>query len=159
MISDDLAAFLESGVSVLVGTRDDQLVPESSRAFGARVGAGGAELTVFLPEAFSARGLSNLRANGRIAVCFSRPSDNRAIQLKGRVLDIREAGEVDRPCVERYRRLWSETLGWVGIPPRILARVAHWPCQAVRFRVEAVFVQTPGPGAGAPLGPQQGAAR
>jgi hypothetical protein len=152
VISDDLAAFLESGISVLVGTRDALLCPESSRAFGARVEPGREEVTVFMPPAFSTRSFENLRDNGRIAVCFSRPLDHRSIQLKGQVLELRECGAEDRPALERYARLAAQTFAEIGIPRRVMARLAFWPCRAVRFRVESVFVQTPGPGAGDPLG-------
>jgi hypothetical protein len=152
VISNDLAAFLESGISVLVGTRDAQLMPESSRAFGARVEAGGTEVTVYMPEAFSTCSFANLRENGRIAVCFSRPSDHRSFQLKGRVLETRGCTEADHPHLDRYARLAGLTFTAIGIPARVLRRLAVLPCRAVRFRVEAVFVQTPGPGAGQPLG-------
>jgi hypothetical protein len=147
----EVAAFITSGISVLVGTRDARLVPESTRGVGARVEAGGAELTVFLADATSARALANLQDNGRIAVCFSRAIDHRSIQLKGPVLSIRAGDGTDQADVER----WVEALGrgWqeIGIPPAVTRRLARWPVHAVRFRIEEVFVQTPGPGAGAPL--------
>ncbi len=154
MISPDLASFLESGIAILVGTRDGRLFPECMRATGARVEAGGAELTLFLPDAVAARTLANLRENGRIAVGFSRAGDHRSFQVKGRVLSLGPAPDADRAAIERYRCVWaSELAAVVGLPPRITLRMAHWPAHAVRLRVDAVFVQTPGPGAGAPLGP------
>ena len=159
MVSREVAAFLESGVSLLVGTRDSRLVPEAIRAFGARVESGAEEATVFLPVAPAARTLANLRENSRIAVCFSRPGDHRSVQLKGGVVSIREADETDRTAIDRYRQLLSEALRAVGVPPRLSRRFAHWPAMAVRFRVQAVFVQTPGPGAGAPLTAAQGGER
>jgi len=133
VISNDLAAFLESGLPVLVGTRDAQLVPESSRGFGARVGAGGTEVTVYMPEAFSTSSFASLRDNGRIAVCFSRPTDHRSFQVKGRVLELGACGDEDRPHLERYARLAAQTLAEVGIPGRILRRLAIFPCRAVRL--------------------------
>jgi len=151
LVSREVAAFLESGVSLLVGSRDARLVPESIRAVGARIESGAEEVTIFLPLAPAARTLANLRENGRIAVCFSRPDDHRSVQLKGRVVSVREADETDRLSIERYRQLLSMGLRAVGVPPRLTRRFAHWPATAVRFRVQAVFVQTPGPGAGAPL--------
>jgi hypothetical protein len=151
MISAELASFLESGVSILVGTRDARLFPECTRALGARVEAGGAELTIFLPDATSAVTVDNLRQNGRLAVAFSRAHDLRSFQLKGRLLELCPATESDRDRIERYRCAWAGALAVVGMPPRITLRVVHWPAQAVRVRVEAIFVQTPGPGAGAPL--------
>jgi hypothetical protein len=101
-LSPEVTSFLESGVSVLVGTSDPRFLPEASRAVGARVEAGGAELTVFLPAATAARSLANLRHNGLIAVCFSRPIDHRSLQVKGRVLSIRDGDAADRATIERY---------------------------------------------------------
>lgn len=149
----EVASFITSGISVLVGTRDARLVPEATRAVGARVEAGGAEVTVFLAGATSARALANLRDNGRIAVCFSRALDHRSIQLKGPVLAIRAGDAADRADVERYVEALGVMLQEVGTPRSIVRRLARWPAHAVRFRVDEVFLQTPGPGAGAPLAP------
>jgi hypothetical protein len=151
VISAELAGFLESGISVLVGTRDGSFVPESARALGARVEPGGEELTVFLPAAYGARTVANLKDNGRVAVCFSRPADHRTLQLKGALVELRDATAEERERVDRYRGAYSQTLGFLGLPPRTVLRIAHWPCHAVRFRVEHVYVQTPGPRAGEPL--------
>jgi len=151
MISPELAQFLESGVSVLVGTRDARREPACMRGVGARVAANGAELTVFLPAATAATALANLADNGRIAVSFARARDHRSVQVKGRVLEVRDADGADRERIERYRRDLVEALGVVGVSPRSTLRLAHWPARAVRLRVEALFAQTPGPGAGAPL--------
>jgi hypothetical protein len=156
MISSELAAFLESGVAILVGTRDARLVPDATRAIGARVGKGGAELTVFLPDVISGPALANLRDNGRVAVAFSRAADHRTFQVKGQAVEVRPATAEERAVVDRFRCAWASALSEVGLPPRITLRMAHWPAHAVRVRVERIFVQTPGPGAGAPLGRQEG---
>lgn len=152
MVSAELAEFIQSGVSVLAGTRDARLMPDAMRGMGVRVEEGGAELTVFLPAATSARAIANLRANGCIAVCFSRPSDHRSIQLKGQAVAIREADASERAAVERYRGELAQALAFVGVPISTTLRMAHWPCHAIRMRIDAVYQQTPGPGAGAPLG-------
>ncbi len=152
MISPELQSFLESGISVLVGTRDLDLVPECVRGVGARVEPGGAEVTVFVPVATGGLTVANAQASGRIAVCFSRPQDHRTIQLKGKVAAITDADLNDRAQIDRYREGFAEELGWLGVPPSIVLRFAHWPCHAIRFACDAVFVQTPGPGAGEPLG-------
>lgn len=159
VISKELAIFLESGVSILVGTRDARLLPEAVRAFGARVGAAGEELTVFVPQAVGAVTAANARDNGRIAVLFSRPSDHRSLQVTGRVQSTVPGDDADRAVVDRYRCELAQALAGVGLPPRLTLRAAHWPCHAIRLRVEAIYVQTPGPGAGAPLGSQEGLAR
>jgi hypothetical protein len=152
VISEELAAFVESGVSILVGTRDAECRPEGTRGFGALVAPGRDELTVFVSAATGARTLANARANGRVAVCFTRIIDHRSMQLKGRALEVRDARPDERGVVDRYGALLVEIMGEVGVPPRIVMRLDRWPAHALRLRVESVFVQTPGPGAGAPLG-------
>jgi hypothetical protein len=151
-ISDELARFLESGVSVLVGTCDERCVPEAMRGAGARVASSREELTVWFPAANSRRTVENLRATKRIAVCFSAFEKHRSIQVKGEVLELREGTAEDRDFVEGYRARLAAEWGILGIAPRLVLRLAVWPCRVARLRVEQVFVQTPGPGAGAPLG-------
>ena len=151
VIAPELAAFLQSGLSMVVGTRDADLRPEVARAVGLRVEADGTEATVFIPVATGAETRANLETNRRIALTCSRPADHRTLQLKGGVLEIREADERDRAAVERYRQDLTGVLGFVGVPPRLTGRLQAWPCHAVRFRVEAIFQQTPGPDAGVTL--------
>jgi hypothetical protein len=155
-ISPELAEFLESGISVLVGSRDARLLPEVARAFGARIEAGGRELTVFLPVATAERTLANARENGRLAVCFS-AIDHRSYQIKGRLKAVCDAADDDRRSIERYRAALAQVYGSVGMPPRLTYRIRHWPAHAVRLEVETIFLQTPGPGAGVALGqPRRG---
>jgi hypothetical protein len=152
VISYELAAFVESGVTILVGTRDAACRPEGARGFGAVVAPGRTELTVFVAAANGERTIANARANGRVAVCFTRIVDHRSMQLKGGALEVRDARPDERALVERYRDRLVEIMGEVGVPPRIVLRLNRWPALALRMRIEEVFVQTPGPGAGAPLG-------
>jgi hypothetical protein len=151
-IPPETAEFIESGVSVLVGSRDARFEPECVRAVGVRVEDGGTALTVFVPAATGARAIANLRDNGRVAVFFSRAMDHASLQVKGTVLDIADAAPGDRPGIDRQRAALAAALGPIGVPPRWIFRMAHWPAHAVRLRVEQLFRQTPGPGAGAPLG-------
>lgn len=157
VITDELARFLESGISVLVGTRDAGLRPESTRGVGLRVEPGGEEATVFLPAASAANARANLEENGRIAVCASRAVDHRSVQLKGRVVAITAGDDAARALVDRYRSELARNLAVVGLPPRVTMGLVNWPVHAVRFRVESSFGQSPGPGAGAPLQAGDGA--
>ena len=150
-ISNELARFIESGVSIQVGTRDARLFPEGIRAFGVRVERGRREVTIFVPDATGATTLANVADNGLMAVCFARIADHRSIQVKGRVVSVQPAKDDERALVERYRGELQKKLGEIGLPSRISLRFNVWPCHAVRVRIESVFVQTPGPGAGAPL--------
>jgi len=74
-MDDALKAFIESGVSVVVGTRDEGLVPEIVRAWGPQVNHDRRSIRVCVPEATSVRTRTNLVGNGRIAAAFSLPSN------------------------------------------------------------------------------------
>lgn len=150
-ISPELTELMESGVSILVGTRDAKLRPECVRAVGARIHAGGESLTVYLPEAVALRTLKNLDDNGQVAVTFSRPIDHRTIQVKGTCLGVRPAGEEDRLLQEDYLAALREQLQLVGLPRVVTRRMRWWPSVAVRVSVRELFQQTPGPQAGARL--------
>jgi hypothetical protein len=144
----DLVEFVESGVSVLVGTRDSQLRPQATRAFGATVHEGRKGITIYLLESVSRVTLADLRDNGEVAVTFSRPIDHRSIQLKGRVIDIEPTTEAEQRVQERYLAAWVEHLFVVGLPRGIGRRMQLRPSFAVRIALHALFHQTPGPDAG-----------
>lgn len=150
-LTPELVEFLESGISILVGSRDARLVPEVARVMGTRLDTGGRELTLFVPVATGARTLSNARDNGRLAVCFT-SVDHRSYQVKGRLVRAGEATETDRRVIESYRAALAQHFAIVGLPPRVTYRVTHWPAHALTMAVEDVYLQTPGPGAGVPLG-------
>lgn len=148
MLAPEIVQFVESGISVLVGTRDAALRPEGIRSAGAFADGERGEVTLFLPVATSGRTVENLRQNGRIAATFTRAIDHRAIQLKGQVVDIRPATDPERERIERYLEALSLDWGFVGVPRKATRSMNCWPAFAVRFRVESSFEQTPGPGAG-----------
>lgn len=147
-ISRDLVDFVESGVSVLVGSRDAELRPDCQRGFGATVGEDRASLTVYLNAALADAMTRNFRDNGAIAVTFSRPIDHRTFQVKGTVTRVRDAAPEERERQERYLAAFVEHLCVVGLPRSLTRRFRVWPAVAIEMTIDEVFVQTPGPGAG-----------
>jgi hypothetical protein len=145
------ATFLESGLTLFVGTRSSDLRPECAFAIALRVEPCRRRLTVFLPDRAAARAIENLRANGAAAVTATRPLDLRTLQVKGRAVRVAAAADVDRPFVLAYREALAAQLEAVGHPRSVTARLVAWPCAAVEVEVEALFDQTPGPRAGAVL--------
>jgi hypothetical protein len=57
----------------------------------------------------------------------------------------------ERAAVEAQWDRWLDRLTTIGYPRPTFAHWTTWPCVAIRVRVNAIFNQTPGPGAGAPL--------
>lgn len=153
MVSIDaaLGEFLTSGLILGAASRDDRLVPEVVRPAGIRVEEGGREVTVFLATATAGPTLRNLESNRRLALVASHPQDNRSVQLKGAVLEVRAARDEERPLMDHYRAQLARMLEPLGVPPTFIMRTQVWPAQAVRFRIEAMFLQTPGPAAGQPF--------
>jgi hypothetical protein len=143
--------FLEGGVSILVGTRNATNEPESMRAVGALVSKERDKLSLFFPT-HAVKSLANVEANGQVAVCFSRQLDNYSIQLKGERAVVRDATDEDKVVPERYRVAYGEQLQMAGFPRSLTSRINVWPAKVVTFEVRDIFVQTPGPNAGARLG-------
>lgn len=157
LISDELRAFLEGPVSVIVGTRDSRLAPEITRAWGPRVAEDRRRVSLCVPLATSRRTLDNLEGNGEIAVTFSLPSNYRTFQLKGRHAASGDPDRTDLAAVERHRDAFATINDSLGQPRQYVE--AFWRAEIetsaalvrITFVPEQVFDQTPGPGAGRSL--------
>ena len=157
MITPELAAFIESGISVLVGTRDARLRPDCVRAAGVRADAAAGTLTVFLPAATSARALANLADNGRVAVTVTRAIDHRSLQIKGGAIEVRPSSSEEKGFIERYLEQLAVDWGYVGVPRKTTRSMNAWPAFTVLLGAESLFEQTPGPDAGQRLTPEAAA--
>jgi hypothetical protein len=151
MIGRDLAAFLQEGVGIHIGTRNGSLEPNGARALAVKVDDDGSHLEVFVAEVAAARVLPDLEANGQIAVDFGRPIDERACQVKGTCVGVRPATDRDRAIVMAQWDGFLASLEQIGIPRVASASWITWPAVAIRLKATALFEQTPGPAAGAPL--------
>ena len=151
MIDGALAAFLQEGVGIHIGTRNDALQPNGARAIAVRVEADGEHFVVYVARVAAARILPDLESNGQAAVGFGRPVDDRACQVKGVFAGVRDATDDERPIVLAQWDAFLGSLEKIGIP-RVATRTwVTWPAVAIRLRANALFDQTPGPGAGAPI--------
>jgi hypothetical protein len=148
MIPPQMIDLLETGVSVVVGTRDAALTPECTRAWGIRVGKDRASVTIFLTEAVSRKTLQNLKENEQVAISCTRPTDHMACQLKGRLRAIRPAAPRDREHKQHWHREFTAELVAIGVPAELCEAWITEPALAVDVDVTDVFQQTPGPGAG-----------
>jgi len=144
----ELYELLAGPCVMYLATRNAALEPLSALAFGVQPAADGRELTVFLPAVVSPPTLANLRDNGQMAVSLVRPSDHRAVQIKGVWLGERRTTEDDRALLTQYREGMLAEMSTVGVPRSIWARLAWWPVIALRMEVRDTFIGTPGPSAG-----------
>jgi pyridoxamine 5'-phosphate oxidase-like protein len=139
------------GPSVMqLGTRDADLRPAHAHASAAHVDEQASTVTVFITTERAKRALGDLANNGRVAFTLSQAS-HESYQLKGTFLDSRPATEED----ERYQAACRDTL-WREVskvfPEELMKPLflgaAYKPSMAITFRVEEVYLQTPGPEAG-----------
>ncbi len=156
-ISAELKAFLESGVSVVVGTRDVDLIPEITRAWGLLVSKDRKSISLCAPLATSRKTLDNLADNRQMTVCCSLPNSYKTVQIKGRCIQKTEPSRADLAAVERHREAFGRMNELVGFPRQrseiFWQREVESSPTLVKLHLvpEQIFDQTPGPGAGQPL--------
>ena len=151
MINSQLAAFLQEGLAIHIGTRNERLEPNGARAVALTVEADGIHVIVYVAKVAVTRLMPDLESNGHAAVTFVRPVDERASQLKGTFVSARAAKASERDWVMSQWDGFLRSLEVIGIPRTNLTKWATWPAVAIRLRTTALFDQTPGPHAGTPL--------
>ncbi|MGE5813251.1 MAG: pyridoxamine 5'-phosphate oxidase family protein [Acidobacteriota bacterium] len=151
MIDRELAAFLEEGLAIHMGTRDADLEPNGTRATAIKSDEDGRHVTVYVPKVAEARVLPNLEANGQGAVVLVRVRDERSCQLKGVFVEARAAAERERTFVMDQWDRFVLNIEQIGLPRAVTEQWKMWPCLAIRLQVTELFDQTPGPRAGSRL--------
>lgn len=147
VLTPDLAAFLQTGVCLVVATRDATFAPSCAYAGGLRVAPDRRHVTIFLPAISAGTCIRN--AGGcEIALTACRPIDYRTIQLKGRVEQVAPAAEEDARFVAAYKEALAAQLERVGTVRELTLRLRFWPSVAVTVALRELFEQTPGPRAG-----------
>jgi hypothetical protein len=147
-LSEELVEFLESGVSLLCGTRDAALRPDCCRAVGAIVAKDRRSVSVLLNPMTATRTLANLRDGGPCAMTASRPIDYRTLQIKGPASAPRDPSELEQVIANRYLAAFVEALYLVGLQRAVVRRLRVAPVRVIELEVGELFQQTPGPQAG-----------
>lgn len=148
LIHQDLAAFMASPVMIILGSRNDALVPEIARAVGAAVRREEGCIDLMVSEWQWPQTVANVRANGQLAATFARPSDYVSYQVKGHATVVpTTAGHV--ALARCYMESMASTLGELGLEQRIVAPwLANRSLVTLRLSAQEIFVQTPGAKAG-----------
>jgi hypothetical protein len=147
-LAEDVVALVEGSTAAWVATCGAGGAP-ATRVMGARASREAASVTLYMPLDQAGLTLENLRLNPRLAAFFCHLPTYRAVQLKGMAKEIREADAREHELQARYRTGFAEACAQVGILRALAESFRCWPSMAVEMTVDEVYVQTPGPNAGA----------
>jgi hypothetical protein len=145
LLDDGWRAIFESGSAHIVGFASDDGMPFATRGWGMRVAEDGSRATILL-------GATEVRGS-LIAVTCTDVRTLRGAQVKGAVLSVRPFEEADRPVLERYcDEFFNDVLEVDLISRTMMERLVPDELVACTFAISEAYDQTPGPGAGRPLG-------
>lgn len=153
MLTPDLVAFVQRGISVILAAPGANGWPAAGVAVGCRIMPDGT-MRILLSRAANAAVLAAVGAGTGLAVTFTAAPDHRAIQVKARQARVLPASSDDLPEMDRQTACFRDELVELGFPPDLARGYAAFdPSEmiAIEFRPEHVYTQTPGPGAGAEL--------
>ena len=154
-----LLKFLERASLAFAGTRNRDRVPQFQSVAGWAIEPGHAGLAFFVDELFGARLLRDVAECPRLALTIEHIGPHETYQFKGdfggsRPMGAAEHAASDR-CRERFTRAVMELDTRWNFTREMLDRYHGRPALAIALRVDAIFLQTPGPGAGRRLVPPE----
>jgi hypothetical protein len=153
VLTPDLAQFCRSGISVIVAAGGPGEMPVAGMANGCCILPDG-RMRLLLPRSGNEALLTIAQRGGRVSATFSQPITHRSIQVKGRDARLETPTETDRQEAVRQMTGLRNELVEVDYPPAFADAhcfVDPSDLVAIDITLDAAFVQTPGPGAGAEL--------
>lgn len=155
VLTSELAEFCQSGLSVVLGSRDGYGQPLVARGLACRINAEGLVRIIYCEQPNFA--LQQAIENGApIAATFTKPFSHRSIQLKASGARIVRVVVQDGAAAFAQTRTFHQELIDVGHTEKFASgytRFEPHELAALEFLPEAAFVQTPGPNAGSVLTP------
>jgi hypothetical protein len=149
--------FLDRQRALLVGFVAPDGSPHAARGWGLELQdatAGVVRLLVAARDVDAA----GAAPGARLAVTATDVLSLRSLQLKGAVVDIGPTRPGDDDLHRRYcDRMFADIEATDGTPRRVLARLVPTGLVSCTVRVDQVYDQTPGPGAGAAVGTERDA--
>jgi len=155
VLTSELAEFCQSGLSIVLASRDGAGRPVVGRGLACIIDADGRVRVVFRdpPNAALHRAIAS---GAPVAATFTRPSTHRSIQLKAPRAELVRSAPPDGPSAILQTRAFADELVRAGYPARFAAAYTRFEpheLAAFAFLPENAFVQTPGPSAGSALTP------
>lgn len=152
MIGSDVAAFVNRPVMIILATCDTAGRAMIARGSGALFNARTGSIDVLLNQAQWPNVSENARKDRPIAVTCVRPADYLAYQIKGWIQEVVPASEEEQRRARAYVRRMLDLMAGLGVSELQLSQtLTDRNLIRIRFRPTDLFVQTPGPGAGARL--------
>lgn len=154
-LTEDDARFIQSGLSITLGSRSETMQPSIAIGLACRVAPDRRQVSIILRPSQSADLLRDVRQTGLIAVALNQPTTHRTIQLKGSDARVHPIDAASISEVAAQTSAFIEEIVCIGAPPEDMVRAyvqfdLH-DIVAISFTLQAVFVSTPGPSAGARL--------
>jgi hypothetical protein len=112
-------------------------------------------LIALIPQSSAGHLVESLEDNGEVALTVEEFPSHETYQFKGRYIRHRSVQPADVAIVDRIRDRFVRGIRHVysDAPQQLFNAYIQQPAVAVEFEVQEIFVQTPGPGAGARLVP------
>jgi hypothetical protein len=149
LLTPELVEFIHSGVAVGAATRDENLRPALTRAWGPQVAADLRSLTVSVSAPMGSATRANLEQNGAIALGFCPPTIAKAIQLKGVATVLGGPGPDDLEHAQLHNSAFLAECERISAPLELAQRMFVRPgLLLVSVAINDGFDQTPGPTAG-----------
>lgn len=154
-IDSAIAAFVRGPVTLVLAARNAKNLATAAYCRGCRVDGERGTISVFVDRSQSLDVLDNVRAFPTVALVVCRPTTLRTLQLKGNDARVEPLADADLARVAAYIEMIVAELAQVGdAPDWSRAAFAYRPDElvAVTFTATRMYVQTPGPEAGEPVG-------
>lgn len=155
LLTPAIADFMESGeVSLYAASCSAQLRPCATRAFGCCCAPATGAVRIWVSRPESSALLDDISSNGRLALVVSHIETCKTLQLKAIDAEVTAPDTDDHTRIATYHDAFIEQAIRMGYPEPMLRSMMQYrfdKLAAIVFTPSAVFAQTPGPGAGAPL--------
>jgi hypothetical protein len=152
VLSPENISLLESGCGVIIGTVDADGAPHASRGWGITVVSAEPPEVRLLLDLGDTVAAANIAGNGRVAVTGGDIRTLHSIQFKGQATPVEPATADDRARAGRYADDFFGDIHAVdGTPYELLDGLRVPGYVACHVRIDELYDQTPGPGAGVRL--------
>ncbi len=154
-MAEDPFTRLTDGNALLVATVDERGVPFATRGWGVVRSPDDPDLVRLVLDADDvAASAGAFVPGGPIAITGADPVTVRSSQAKGHIVGLEELGPDDVATSSRHKRMTFAAICEADhVDRELLERIAPRRLAVCTVRVEEHYDQTPGPGAGAPVGP------